>query len=84
MALNIKNDEAHRLARELAEATGESMTEAVVTALQDRLEAVRRAKRAGGVMTEVARIQRFVASLPDLDTRSPDELLGYDENGLSS
>ncbi|MBX3139274.1 MAG: type II toxin-antitoxin system VapB family antitoxin [Trueperaceae bacterium] len=84
MALNIKNDEAHRLARELAEATGESMTEAVVTALQDRLEAVRRAKRAGGVMTEVARIQRFVASLPDLDTRSPDELLGYDENGLPS
>lgn len=35
-------------------------------------------------MTEVARIQRFVASLPDLDTRSPDELLGYDENGLPS
>ena len=29
MALNIKNPEAHRLAHELAEATGGSLTEAV-------------------------------------------------------
>ena len=41
MSLNIKNPEAHRLARELAEATGESMTSAVTEALRERLERVR-------------------------------------------
>jgi hypothetical protein len=29
MALNIKSERAHKLARELAEATGQSLTEAV-------------------------------------------------------
>ncbi len=31
MALNIKSEKAHQLARELAEATGSSLTEAVTT-----------------------------------------------------
>ena len=38
MALNIKNEETYRLARELAELTGETMTEAVTVALRERLE----------------------------------------------
>jgi antitoxin VapB len=37
-SLNLKSDEAYRLAHELAERTGESMTKAVVIALQERLE----------------------------------------------
>jgi antitoxin VapB len=37
MSLNIKNPEAHALARELAELTGESMTEAILIALKERL-----------------------------------------------
>ncbi|MCB9530155.1 MAG: type II toxin-antitoxin system VapB family antitoxin, partial [Myxococcales bacterium] len=37
MALSIKNDEADRLARELAALTGESLTEAVVVSLRERL-----------------------------------------------
>lgn len=41
MSLNIKNEEAHRLASELAQATGESMTVAVTEALRERLERVR-------------------------------------------
>jgi len=41
MGLNIKNEEAHRLARELARATGESMTAAVSEAIRERLERVR-------------------------------------------
>ncbi|WP_045875649.1 type II toxin-antitoxin system VapB family antitoxin [Pseudofrankia sp. DC12] len=41
MALNIKNDEAQRLGRELAELTGESITTAVIVALRERLERVR-------------------------------------------
>ncbi len=42
MSLNVKNEEAHRLARELAETTGESLTAAVTVALRERLERVRR------------------------------------------
>lgn len=42
MSLNIKNDEAHRLAQELAALTGESMTTAVTRAMRERLERVRR------------------------------------------
>ena len=41
MGLNIKNEEAHRMARELARATGESMTAAVSEAIRERLERVR-------------------------------------------
>ena len=33
MSLNIKNEEAHRMAKEMAEATGESMTKAVTLSL---------------------------------------------------
>ena len=41
MSLNIKNAETYRLVRELAEATGESLTEAVGNAVRERLERVR-------------------------------------------
>ena len=41
MALNIKDDEAQRLGRELAELTGESITTAVIVSLHERLERVR-------------------------------------------
>lgn len=41
MSLNIKNEEAHRLAQELAKITGESMTVAVSEAIRERLERVR-------------------------------------------
>ena len=37
MSLNIKNQEAHRLAQELSALTGESMAAAVTEALRERL-----------------------------------------------
>ena len=40
MSLNIKNEEAHRLASRLARMTGESLTDAVTQALRERLERV--------------------------------------------
>ena len=82
MALNIKNPEAHRLAQEVAEVTGESLTEAVTLALRDRLATVRRAESFEVVWAEVQELQSFVATLPDRDTRSADEILGYDALGL--
>lgn len=81
MALSIKDPETDRLARALAAATGESLTDAIREAIRDRLEREsRRARR--GVGLEIRRIQERVARLPVLDPRSPDEILGYDEHGL--
>ena len=81
MAISIKDPETDRLARALAAATGESLTDAIRSALRDRLEReLHRARR--GIGVEVRRIQERIARLPVLDHRSPDELLGYDEHGL--
>jgi len=38
MGMNIKNPEAHRLAKELARQTGETLTMAIIVALKERLE----------------------------------------------
>lgn len=83
MTLYIDNPEAERLARELASETGESLTEAVTVALRERLARVRARSMGDLLRAEVARIQAFVASLPDLDSRTDDEIIGYDEFGLS-
>ncbi len=84
MALNIKNEEAHRLASRLAETTGKSLTEAVTTALRETLRRSARPADDALLLAEVAEIQRLVANLPDLDVRNADEILGYDEGGLPS
>jgi antitoxin VapB len=81
MALSIKSDEADRLVRELAAETGESLTEAVVIALQERLMR-KRAGRGPRMSVRLRRLQSDVARLPVLDPRTPDEILGYDDNGL--
>jgi antitoxin VapB len=48
MTLNINNPEAHRLSRELAALTGESMTAAVTEAVRERLARIRRGRQAAG------------------------------------
>jgi antitoxin VapB len=82
VALSIKHDEADRLARALARETGESLTEAVITALRERLSRVRRPRRAKKIQAEVRAIQKRVARLPVLDSRTADEILDYDDHGL--
>jgi antitoxin VapB len=83
MALNIESDLAHGLARELAKATGQSLTDAVTSALRQSLETVKRtSKEADLMLAEVAAVQRFVANLPDRDVRGADEVLGYDAFGV--
>ena len=84
MSLNIKNPEAHRLAKELAERTGESLTKAVTVALRERLSGLRRQAQPGDRMAAVTEIQDFVRALPNRDCRSAEEILGYDDHGLPS
>lgn len=82
MPLNIRNPEAERLATELAKSTGETKTEAVIKALRDRLTRVRRERAKRPLAEELEEIANHCASLPVLDDRTPDEILGYDEDGL--
>jgi antitoxin VapB len=82
MSLNIKHPEADRLARALAEKTGETISEAVIGALRDRLAREERRVTVTALRDEIMAIARRCAALPDRDTRSPDEIMGYDEHGL--
>lgn len=82
MALNIKDPIADRLVRELAETTGESITTAVTVAVQQRLERIRGMAPIEVRKQEILRIAEACAALPVLDDRTPDEILGYDEDGL--
>jgi antitoxin VapB len=84
MPLSIKNPAAERLARQLASETGESLTDAIHKALEerwDRLRAKRRNRTAAGQVEEML---RRVDALPRLDARAEEELLGYDKNGIPS
>jgi antitoxin VapB len=82
MSLNIKNEDAHRLARELAALTGESMTVAVTEALRERIERLRRSRKSG-LSERLLAIGRDCAAHLKEPYRSIDhaELL-YDERGL--
>jgi antitoxin VapB len=82
MSLNIKNEKTHRLVRELARATGESMTAAVDKAVEERLNRIRGAKK-GGQAERLLQIGRECAAHmkePYLSIDHGDLL--YDEKGL--
>jgi len=81
MALSIKNDETERLARQVARETGESLTQAIQKALQERWERLKVRRRSQVLVGQVEDLLRRVDALPTLDSRPEDEILGYDENG---
>jgi antitoxin VapB len=82
MALSIKDDDTDRLAREVAKHTGESLTQAIRVSLEERLRRLVGRRRASTRMEKLSEILARVDSLPRLDSRSEDEILGYDERGL--
>jgi antitoxin VapB len=82
MPLNIRNQQAEALATQLAKLTGETKTEAVIQALRERLERVRRTRSKRGLADDLDEIALHCAALPLLDRRSDDQIMGYDEHGL--
>ncbi len=82
MALNIKHPEADSLARALANQTGESLTEAVIIALRERLQRETGRRSSPSLRDDLRRIQTLYRELPLLDDRTVDEILGYDDRGL--
>lgn len=89
MSLNFKHPEAHRLAKELAAATGASMTEVVTDALRERWKREQRTAARRTPDERARLIERALTIGRDCATRlaqaglpeNPDELL-FDEHGL--
>ncbi|RAS13941.1 type II toxin-antitoxin system VapB family antitoxin [Ensifer adhaerens] len=84
MALSIKDHDTEQLARTLAERTGESITLATKRALEERLRRLGSDMRKAALLEDLEAIQRRWNARPVLDSRTADEILGYDENGLPS
>ncbi len=82
MPLNIRNKQADELAGALAKLTGESKTQAVIQALRERMERVRRARSKRRLADELDGIAMHCAALPILDERDADEIIGYDDHGI--
>lgn len=82
MPLSIRNPRAEQLAREVAAESGESLTQAVIVALEERLQRVRGRHVTTDLVSEIMEVSRRCQELPDQDTRSAEEILGYDRDGV--
>lgn len=82
MALSIKDPETEQLARSLARLTGESITTATRRAIEERLRRLDNQTRKDALLQDMADIRRRWSEMRVLDDRTPEEVLGYDEQGL--
>ena len=84
MALNIKNAETEKLVRELARRRGQGITEALTDVVRREVERERKRLRPDDMSARMRRIDEIVKrynSLPMLDDRSDDEIIGYNDQG---
>ncbi len=81
MSLNIKNEETHRRAQELARLAGETTTGAVDRAIAQRLNRIRKRRNRADLVKRLLKIGGECAALPVLDRRKPEDML-YDKYGL--
>ena len=82
MSLSIKDSKTDALVRQLAALTGESITEAVFVSVKERLERLKSKNSPYSLAQELDAIAQRCASLPVVDSRSPEGIIGYDEQGL--
>lgn len=84
MGLSIKNPETEALIRELARRRGQGVTEALTEVVRREVERERRKPQRESYEEFSRRIEAIVEQvkqLPVLDDRSPDEIIGYNEQG---
>ena len=84
MALSIKSIETEHLARKIAAKIRQRLTGAIQKALEERLERLNNNRRSQALTAQIDDILERVDAMPDLDARTPDEIIGYDEDGLPS
>lgn len=80
MALSFKNQELERLVRRRAKRRGETLTQAILSALREGERSAAGEKRvtAEALLSLAAKFRE----LPVLSTQSEDEILGYDEHDI--
>ena len=83
MSLTINHPEANALVQELISYTGETFTQAVLNALQERINKEKQ-KNAVSLKDELLQLGKECSALPVLDNRTPEEILGYDDNGVTN
>ena len=84
MALSLKDPETDRLAREVSQLTGESLTQVVRTALAERLvrERLRRGLPKESLAEQLDALAMEFPPLADIESRAHGEAIEYDENGM--
>jgi len=78
MMIEINDQTTERLARQVAHETGESLTDAIRVSLEERLQRLTAKRNANMLASQVEEILAGVDAMPTLDSRSADEILGYD------
>jgi antitoxin VapB len=82
MALNIRNRKTEEPDATLARLTEKTRTQAVTRTLHEHLERIRRRNTGRSLAEELDEIALQCASLPILDDRAAEDILGHDERGL--
>jgi antitoxin VapB len=80
MTIQIDHPKIDQWTTELTAYTGESVTQAVVNAVRERLDREKKT-RSNSLAEDLLRIGRECAALPPIDNRSPDEIIGYNHIG---
>ena len=76
--LYIKNPAAHRLAVQLSKETGLTLSDAVIQALEEKVQRTKRPLD----RKKIEALSRQMRALPVIDSRAPDEIVGYDQFGI--
>ena len=84
MGLHITNPETERNVRRLAAITGEPIAKAVNQAAIERIRLVSQTREDPTLIADINAILTEFRKLPKYDTRTADEIIGYDEDGLPS
>jgi antitoxin VapB len=82
MTLSIKDPATENSVRDLAAATGETVEIAIRRAAEERLQRLRQEPMNHGLAADILAIGTRCAALPDRDSRSAEDILGYDDRGL--
>ncbi|MCW5965017.1 MAG: type II toxin-antitoxin system VapB family antitoxin [Bryobacterales bacterium] len=82
MPISIKNPETEALTRRLAQLSGESITDAVHHAVEERVKRLERRAPDQALFEEITEIALRCANRPVVSNASEDEILGYDEWGI--
>ncbi len=82
MALSIRNPYAEQLARQVASLTRENITQTIIKALEIRLQNLKGQKTIPDIEQQILTISQRCSALPDKDSRTDNEILNYNENGV--